>query len=136
MTRANMRVSDRSDQPETDRYYSTKSATTSCPAAVQWAFGHAPQHADRPARAVVGCRSQRPGSVAAWPAAAATTISPRARPTSAPAWLPTSVPIGQAFRRCWLARFRSRHRPTGSLGATALRTLTYLSSPSKIATKT
>lgn len=33
VTRANLRVSDRSDQPETDRYYSTKTTTTSCPQA-------------------------------------------------------------------------------------------------------
>ena len=100
VTRANMRVSDRSDQPETDRYYSTKSATTSCP--------------QQPCNGLSATRLNMPtGQPELWSGVdlSGLGLSPRGLQqlqdelASGKAYVsttgvakPTSVPIGQAFR--------------------------------------
>lgn len=100
VTRANMRVSDRTDSPESDRYYSTKTATTSCPQ--QPCSGLAAQRLNMPT-----------GQPELWSSVDLTGLGLSTRgvqqlsdeiasgkayvSTSGPA-KPTSVPIGQAFR--------------------------------------
>lgn len=100
VTRANMRVSDKSDQPETDRYYSTKAATTSCPQAP--CNGLSAQRLNMPTGqpelwsgvdlSGLGL-SQRGLQTLQDELAAGKAYVSTSGPTK-----PTSVPIGQAFR--------------------------------------